>query len=103
MTAPSPEKRTETSFSSDLVRAFRYYLRGRRGWIALGGIAVVAGLAFNWDWLVTAGIAPLLISVLPCVAMCAVGVCCMNKTAGQSTPEPTVGEDSSNETSAKDD
>ena len=48
------------------------------------GVAIVGGLTFNWSWLVAAGIAPVLISVLPCAAMCAIGVCCMKKTAGQS-------------------
>ena len=48
----------ETSFSLGLVRAGRYYFRGRRGWLALGGVAVAAGLAFNWGWLVTAGDRP---------------------------------------------
>lgn len=103
MTAPILGKPPETSFSTDLVRAGRYYLRDRRGWLVLGGIAVTAGLAFNWGWLVTAGIAPILISVLPCVAMCAVGVCCMKKTAGQSTPDPAIDEAPSKLPSAKDD
>lgn len=103
MTAPTPGKQAETSFSSDLFRAVRYYLRGRRGWLVLGGIAVAAGLAFNWGWLVTAGIAPILISVLPCVAMCAVGVCCMKKTAGQSTPDLAIDKEPSNLPSGQDD
>ncbi|WP_192359125.1 hypothetical protein [Mesorhizobium mediterraneum] len=51
---------------------------------AAGAIIVVAGLAFNWVWLVAAGIAPLLLSVLPCVAMCALGLC-MNRMTGRST------------------
>ena len=39
------------------------------------GVAIAtAGLAFNWSWLVAAGLAPLLLSVLPCVAMCALGL-----------------------------
>ena len=39
-------------------------------WVALG-----AGAYFNWGWLVAAGIAPLLLTALPCVAMCALGLC----------------------------
>lgn len=103
MTVPPPGKQAETSFSSDLFRAVRYYLCGRRGWLVLGGIAVAAGLAFNWGWLVTAGIAPILIGVLPCVAMCAVGVCCMKKTAGQSSAEPAIDEEPSELHAGKDD
>jgi len=48
-------------------------------WALLGlGIGgVVAGLALGWDWVVAAGLAPLVVSVLPCVAMCALGMCAM--------------------------
>ncbi len=37
--------------------------------LAIGG--AIAGLALGWDWIVAAGMAPLVVSVLPCVAMCA--------------------------------
>ena len=103
MNAPTPGNPAETSFSTDLVRAGRYYFRGRRGWLVLGGVAVAAGLAFNWGWLVTAGIAPILISVLPCVAMCAVGVCCMKKTASQSSADPAINKEPSELPTGKDD
>jgi hypothetical protein len=78
----SPENR-ETSLTRDLLYAARYYLGGRRGLIALAALALVSGLALNWSWLVAAGIAPLLLGVLPCVAMCALGLC-MNRMAGKS-------------------
>jgi hypothetical protein len=78
----SPEHQ-DTSLTRDLLYAARYYLGGRRGVIALAAIALVAGFAFNWSWLVAAGIAPLLLGVLPCVAMCALGLC-MNKMVGRS-------------------
>ena len=45
---------------------------------------IVAGIAFNWGWLVAAGVAPLLLSVLPCVAMCALGICMHRMTGGSS-------------------
>ena len=77
----SPENQ-ETSMTRHLLYAARYYLGGRRGLIALAAIALVAGLALNWSWLVAAGIAPLLLGVLPCVAMCALGLC-MNRMAGK--------------------
>ena len=73
----------ETSLTRDLLYAARYYLGGRRGLIILAAIALVSGLALNWSWLVAAGIAPLLLGVLPCVAMCALGLC-MNGMAGKS-------------------
>jgi hypothetical protein len=74
---------SQASLGRDILHATRYYLRGPRGLIAAGAIIVVAGLAFNWAWLVAAGIAPLLLSVLPCVAMCALGLC-MNRMTGRS-------------------
>jgi hypothetical protein len=61
----------------------RHTLGGRRGLIAAGAVIALAGLAFNWTWLVAAGIAPLLLSVLPCVAMCALGLC-MSRMTGRS-------------------
>jgi len=52
--------------------------------MVLAGGAIVGGLTLNWSWLVAAGIAPILISVLPCAAMCAIGACCMSKAPGKS-------------------
>lgn len=61
-----------------------------RGWIpskrqALIGLAVAAvsgGAALNWSWLVAVGLAPLILFVLPCVVMCALGLCAM-RSGGQ--------------------
>jgi hypothetical protein len=44
-------------------------------WLVLAAVALVAGAALNWSWLVAVGVAPLLLAVLPCVAMCALGLC----------------------------
>ncbi|WP_246093825.1 MULTISPECIES: hypothetical protein [Mesorhizobium] len=74
---------SQTASSRDAFTAVRHYLGGRRGLIAAAAAAAVAGLAFNWAWLVAAGIAPLLLSVLPCVAMCALGLC-MHRMTGRS-------------------
>lgn len=43
--------------------------------IAAMATAVGTGLFFNWGWLVAIGIAPLILSVLPCLMMCALGLC----------------------------
>lgn len=62
---------------------FRRYLT-KRNLLALLAVAVVgAGLALNWGWLVAAGIAPILIALAPCAAMCALGLC-MRGTGGKS-------------------
>ena len=72
----------------------RRYLTGWRGLVVLASVAIAAGLALNWSWLVAAGIAPFLLSALPCVAMCALGLC-MGRKGGQScsaenTPSKTT-------------
>lgn len=58
-----------------LADTLRPYLGGRRGIIALAAVVIGGGLALNWNWLVAAGIAPVLLALLPCVAMCALGFC----------------------------
>lgn len=42
------------------------------------GAAVLGGgaaLFFGWNWIVAAGLAAVLIGVLPCLVMCALGLC----------------------------
>ena len=73
-----------TSLAQDWLAAIRHHLGGRRALLVLGGAVVVAGLWFNWSWLVAAGIAPLLLSALPCVAMCALGFCMIGRTGDAS-------------------
>ncbi len=55
----------------------RYYLGNRWVLIALGGAALVAGIGLNWGWLVAVGLAPIILSTLPCLVMCGLGVCMM--------------------------
>ena len=43
----------------------------------------VYSAALNWSWLVAMGIAPLLVTVLPCAVMCGLGLC-MNRIMGGS-------------------
>ncbi|MFQ5566597.1 MAG: hypothetical protein ACE5EU_09565 [Paracoccaceae bacterium] len=88
MSTSEPSKSAETALSQDLLNATRYYLGGRRGLIVLTVLVAVAGAALNWRWLVAAGLAPLLLGVLPCLAMCGLGLC-MNKMAGQSCSKKT--------------
>jgi hypothetical protein len=72
-------------------------LAGLRGWagsriglLTIAGAAIVAGLAFNWSWLVAAGVAPLIVGILPCAAMCALGLCMM-RMGDRSAKEPSPG------------
>lgn len=77
MTTPTTIQRQDSSLTRDALYAARYYLRRPRVLLTLAAIAIVAGLALNWSWLVAAGLAPILISTLPCLIMCAFGVCMM--------------------------
>ena len=46
--------------------------------LVIGGIILLllaAGFAWQWSWLIAIGVAPLLVSFAPCVAMCALGLC----------------------------
>ena len=89
MTVPNTPLETPRAGDSSLVRDILaaskygiYRLRARlgtRGLVVLGAAAIAAGLALNWSWLVAIGAAPLLLTALPCVAMCALGICMMPK------------------------
>ncbi len=97
---PSSEttKASETSLARDWINFARYYagqyLGGRRGLIVATLAVAGGGLALNWSWLVAIGVAPLLISLAPCAAMCALGLC-MSRMGGKScsTQSPAVRED----------
>ena len=51
------------------------WLSKRRIVLLVGLGALAAGLALNWNWLTAVGAAPVLISLAPCAAMCALGLC----------------------------
>jgi hypothetical protein len=69
--------------AQDWLHALRYWLRGPRGLAALVLSALAIGAALNWSWLVAVGVAPLLLTALPCAVMCGLGLC-MNKMTGGS-------------------
>jgi hypothetical protein len=83
MNTREPAPSSETPLGQDLLYALRYYLGGRRAWLAIAALAGLGGLILNWSWLVAIGIAPVLIAILPCAAMCALGLC-MNRMMGGS-------------------
>jgi len=50
--------------------------------VLLAGVGTLgAVLALNWGWLTAAGIAPILLSLAPCAAMCALGLCMRGRGA----------------------
>jgi hypothetical protein len=69
----------ETTRPLSIVRLVRSRLL--IGGVVLGVIAVAA--AWHWSWLVAIGVAPLLLSVAPCAAMCGLGLC-MHRMGGRS-------------------
>src|SRR3989442_7492935 len=84
MTTTSDATKTASpSPARDLLAAARRYLGRRRALVILAIAALIGGIALNWTWLVAAGIAPLLLTALPCLVMCGLGLC-MNKLIGSS-------------------
>lgn len=83
MTTTESSQTSDAALGRDVLRAVRYYLRGWRGPVAMTAVVAVTGIAFGWSWLVAAGVAPLILSILPCVAMCALGLCMNGLTGGQ--------------------
>lgn len=59
-------------------------LTGPRRWWLFAAAGIAAGLTLGWEQLVIFGIAPILISLLPCLIMCGLGLCmmkCKDKSA----------------------
>nr|WP_246206092.1 hypothetical protein [Propylenella binzhouense] len=56
-------------------RAAQRALRDRRVLIGVAAALIAGGAAFNWGWLVAVGVAPLLLSLAPCLIMCGLGLC----------------------------
>ena len=71
---------------------------GKSGWLSsrniLIGAAVLGGggaLYFGgWSWLVAAGLAPIILGVLPCLAMCALGLCANRMAKKEPAPSTTA-------------
>ncbi len=81
-------KQPMISLAQNVVDAIWPYVTGKRGMILMAAAVAAAGMVMNWSWLVATGIAPLLLAILPCAAMCALGLCmnhgrknsCSNRT-----------------------
>ena len=93
------KKVDETSLTQSVVGLLRYYLGGRRRLIVLTVAAAGMGLYLSWGWLVVAGVAPLLLALAPCAAMCALGLC-LNKMGRKSSSTQSSAGDQGAETNA---
>lgn len=80
--------------SAVVTNAFPRIFNSRGGLVLVAAAALTVGIGYNWSWLVAAGIAPLLLSVLPCVAMCALGLC-MSRMKGNSCHSDAVADEPS--------
>jgi hypothetical protein len=66
---------TERWHGQTTLSRVRLWVVTPRG-LTISGVAVVAlGLVLNWSWFVAVGAAPLILSLAPCAAMCALGLC----------------------------
>lgn len=65
---------SSTSLANLWLRALAYWLRGKR-LLVVAAAMITLGMWLGWGWLVSAGVAPILLSILPCAAMCALGLC----------------------------
>ena len=84
MAASNEAKKVQELSLMETVRGLLvHYLGGRRGLIALAVALAGTGLYLSWGWLAAVGLAPLLLALAPCAAMCALGLC-MNRGGGKS-------------------
>lgn len=70
---------------------WRRFVTPRIGIVA--GLVVIAGLGLalgGWGWLVAAGLAPIILSLAPCLVMCGLGVCMMGMNKSKATAAPAL-------------
>lgn len=93
----SPSSNSCSTSNQTGPHSWRLRLMGRTG-IILGLIVIGGGaLAYGggWGWLVAIGVAPIILSILPCVVMCGLGFCMMSmrkKPAASLTLSPLQNE-----------
>ena len=76
-----------TTLRQDILAFARHHLRGWRGALALAAAVAVPALWLGGPWLVAAGALSLLISLAPCLVMCALGICVMKNCNKKSDSE----------------
>ena len=65
----------ETPRNEPATRPPRSWFNRRLLFIALAAAALGVALFVGWRWLAAAGLTSLIVGLLPCAVMCAVGVC----------------------------
>ncbi len=84
-TGQLPSMRSKREVMQELVtfqreQAFKtcghcFVLQNWKLWLSVAIVAIIGVTIFNWAWLVAAGLAPILLATLPCLAMCALSLC----------------------------
>ena len=62
-------------------------LRNKWALMAVAVLALVAIVTASWSWLVAAGLATILVSALPCLIMCGLGLCMHRFLGGSGSPQ----------------
>ena len=70
---------------------FRQYTGNRLVLAGAAAVLVALGLYVGGGWLAALGLAPIILSLLPCVAMCALGLCVMRSGARSGETQSTNG------------
>ncbi len=83
--APTAEGARRRSLADRLPR----WLIGWRGLVILGILLVAAGLYAGWGWLAAVGLAPIILALAPCAAMCAIGACAMSRGGSSGATQAT--------------
>jgi hypothetical protein len=63
------------SKAQHLLNAVWPFVATRKARLILILAFMAIGMYFNWGWFVAAGVAPIILTLLPCAAMCAMGMC----------------------------
>ena len=77
-----------TDVASPPQASWRQWLQGRRRWLVAGLVVLAIGLWLGWDWLAAVGALPLILTLAPCAAMCALGLCMRGGTGGSCEQQP---------------
>lgn len=92
MTTFESNKTVDASLANNFLSMGRYYLGNRMALLILAVVTMAGGAALNWSWLVAIGVAPILLSALPCLVMCGLGLCMHKKVGGSGPPQVADGQ-----------
>ena len=71
----TPQIKSTHMLQAGFTSAALHYLRNRWVLAAIAVLALVIIVTASWNWLVAAGLATILVSALPCLIMCGLGLC----------------------------